>query len=123
MLTFAQGAGEKIFPKNFVSLKVGTDDPWIGIVYERIWIRCIATEIQIGLIGSSAGVKLYFPGIKSKRVNLYFGAMPGWGFAGVVKTYFPIGINGTDKKMFGLAWMLVPGSGMMKVRKFFLELR
>ena len=97
ILTLAQDAGEKISPKNFASLKLGADDPWVGIVYERVWARYLGTEIQIGLIGASAGVKLYFPGIRSKRVNLYVGAMPGWGFAGGVKTYFPIGINALTK--------------------------
>lgn len=97
MLTLAQDAEKKVSPKNFVSLKLGADDPWIGMVYERVWIRYIGTEIQIGLIGASAGVKLYFPGIRSKRVNLYVGAMPGWGFAGGMKTYFPIGINALTK--------------------------
>lgn len=100
MLTLAQDAADvekKNDPKNYISLKLGADDPWVGIVYERIWTSNIGTEIQVGLIGASAGVKLYVPGIRSKRVNLYVGAMPGWGYGGV-KTYFPIGINAQTKK-------------------------
>ena len=100
IFTFAQDTGGKTSPKNFVSIKVGVDDPWFGVAYERVWIRYIGTEVQIGLIGASAGVKLYFPGIRSKRVNGYVGAMPGWGFAGGVKTYFPIGINFLTKRNF-----------------------
>ena len=89
----AQEAGEKSTPKNYVSLKIGADDPWIGITYERVWISHIGTEIQLGIIGASAGIKLYYPGMGKKKVNFYIGAMPAWGFAGGAKTYFPIGIN------------------------------
>ena len=98
LLTFAQDAEKKISPKNFLSLKVGADDPWVGIAYERVWIKHIGAEVQIGLLGASAGVKLYARGIRSKRVDFYVGAMQGWGFPGGVKTYFPIGINVLTRK-------------------------
>ncbi len=91
---------EKSFPKNIVSLKMGADDPWVGITYERLFSQYIGTEVQIGLIGASLGAKFYYPGIRSGRTNLYVGVLPGWGFAGGLKTYFPIGVNVMTKNNF-----------------------
>ncbi|MEE4178787.1 MAG: hypothetical protein V2I46_14880 [Bacteroides sp.] len=91
---------EKTFPKNFVSLKLGADDPWFGIAYERLLSPYIGTEFQIGLIGASLGAKFYFPAIRSGRLNFHVGVLPGWGFMGGLKTYFPIGINVLTKNNF-----------------------
>jgi len=90
---------EKTFPKNVFSLKMGADDPWFGISYERLLYQNIGTEVQIGLIGAALGVKLYYPSVRSKRINLYVGALPGWGYGGL-KTYFPIGVNALTKNNF-----------------------
>ncbi|MDH5379787.1 MAG: hypothetical protein OEW75_02980 [Cyclobacteriaceae bacterium] len=85
-------------PSNFVSLKMGIDDPWLGIAYERLLNQNIGAEAQIGLIGASLGAKLYIPAMKNGRMNFYVGVMPAWGFMGGLKTYFPIGINMLTKK-------------------------
>ncbi|MBL7873600.1 MAG: hypothetical protein JNM78_18420 [Cyclobacteriaceae bacterium] len=90
--------GENPTPKNIISIKIGADDPWVGITYERILFQYVGTEIQIGVIGASVGAKLYFPAIRNGQVNFYVGVLPGWGFAGGLKTYFPIGINVMTKK-------------------------
>lgn len=93
---------EKTFPKNIVSLKMGADDPWFGISYERLLYHYIGTEVQIGLLGAALGVKLYYPSVRSKRINLYVGALPGWGYGGL-KTYFPIGVNALTKNNFRIS--------------------
>lgn len=94
---------EKSFPKNIVSLKMGADDPWFGITYERLFSQHIGTEVQIGLIGASLGAKLYFPATRSGRVNFHVGVLPGWGFMGGLKTYFPIGVNVLTKNNFRIS--------------------
>lgn len=91
------------YPKNIVGLKMGADDPWFGISYERILHQNIGSEVQIGLIGASLGAKLYFPAIRSGRVNFHVGILPGWGFADGLKTYFPIGINVLTKNNFRIS--------------------
>lgn len=88
------------YPKNIVSLKMGADDPWFGICYDRLFSRHFGGEVQIGLIGLSAGAKIYFPAIKSGGFNFHAGILPAWGFAGGLKTYFPIGINYLTKNNF-----------------------
>jgi hypothetical protein len=84
---------EESFPKNVFGIKMGADDPWIGITYERFLTQYIGTEVQIGLIGASLGAKFYFPAIRSGRMNFHVGVLPGWGFMGGQKIYIPIGIN------------------------------
>lgn len=91
------------FPKNTISLKIGADDPWFGITYERLLSQYFGAEAQIGLIGASVGAKLYYPGIGNGRVNLYVGVMEGWGFGGR-KTYFPIGMSSMKKNNFRLSF-------------------
>jgi len=90
-------------PKNLLGLKIGIDEPWFGVSYERLLTPHIGTEIQLGVIGASLGAKLYFPAIRNRRVNFYVGAMPAWGFAGGVMTYFPIGINVLTKNNLRLS--------------------
>jgi hypothetical protein len=94
---------KKSFPKNIVSLKMGADDPWFGITYERLFSQHIGTEVQIGLIGASLGAKLYFPATRSGRINFHIGVLPGWGFMGGLKTYFPIGVNLLTKNNFRIS--------------------
>jgi hypothetical protein len=84
---------EKNFKKNIICAKLGADDPWIGITYERLLSQYIGTEVQIGLVGAALGAKFYYPGNNTGRTSLYVGVMPGWGFMGGLKTYFPIGIS------------------------------
>lgn len=86
--------------KNIISMKLGVDDPLLGISYERLLSQHITTEIQIGLLGASFGAKYYFSDIQNKKVNYYIGVIPGWGFPGGRKTYFPIGINLFTKNNF-----------------------
>jgi len=93
----------KTYPKNIISLKLGADDPWVGISYERLVNRYIGAEVQVGLIGASIGAKLYFPGLKKGKINFYAGALPGWGYAGGRKTYFPIGLNIMTKRSFRIS--------------------
>lgn len=83
----------KTNPKNIISLKFGADDPWMGITYERLLIKYWGMEVQIGLIGASAGTKIYFPGTRSGGFNFHAGVQAAWGFATGRATYFPIGIN------------------------------
>ena len=90
---------KKTFPKNIISLKIGADDPWVGITYERLLTQHLGTEVQVGLLGASLGPKIYFPGIRNERMNFYVGALLGWGMGGQ-KTYFPIGINVLTKNNF-----------------------
>ncbi len=87
-------------PKNLISLKMGADDPWVGISYERLLTKNIGTEVQIGIIGASLGAKLYIPAIKSGRLNFSLGVLTGWGFLGGIKTYFPVGLNLLTKNNF-----------------------
>jgi hypothetical protein len=89
----AQEMAPMSYPKNFIHLKLGADDPWVGVGYERLLTKNIGAEVQLGLIGAAIGAKLYFPAMRSGRLNFHVGVMPGWGFAGGPKTYFPIGLN------------------------------
>lgn len=89
----AQDNAPGSYPKNFINLKLGADDPWIGIGYERLLTKNISAEVQLGLLGAAIGAKLYFPAMRSGRLNFHVGVLPGWGFPGGPKTYFPIGIN------------------------------
>lgn len=93
----------KTFPKNIISLKMGADDPWLGIVYERLLSQHIGTEIQIGAIGASLGAKFYYPAIRSGRSSLHIGVLPGWGFMSGLNTYFPIGINILTKNNYRIS--------------------
>lgn len=95
----ARKSEKKSYPKNILSLKLGADDPWVGVSYERLLSKYLGAEAQIGLLGASLGVKLYIPAIRNRRVNFYVGVMPGWGYGGR-KTYFPIGINALTKNNF-----------------------
>lgn len=101
--TVDQEKNVKSFPKNMISLKMGADDPWFGVTYERFLNPYIGAEVQIGLIGASLGAKFYYPGTRSGKVNFYAGALPGFGFMGGLKTYFPIGINLLTKKNFRIS--------------------
>lgn len=82
----------KPIPKNSWFLRAGADDPWLGIGYERLFGRHIGADVQLGLLGASAGAKLYFPGIRTGIPSFYVGVSRGIGFP-CVKTYFPWGMK------------------------------
>jgi hypothetical protein len=86
--------------KNIVGLKMGADDPWFGVSYERLLFKHLGAEVQMGLIGAALGVRLYIPAIGNGRLKFHVGVLPAWGFSGGLKTYFPIGINFLTKKSF-----------------------
>lgn len=87
------------YPKTFLSLKLGIDDPWIGFTYERVIEQRLGLEFQIGILGAAIGGKLYAPTVEYNKINAYVGVLTGIGFGGQ-KTYFPIGFQVVSEKGF-----------------------
>lgn len=75
------------FPKTFLSLKLGIDDPWIGFTYERVILQRVGLEFQIGILGAALGGKLYAPTVEYKKFNAYVGVLTGIGFGGHKNTF------------------------------------
>lgn len=87
------------YPKTFLSLKLGIDDPWIGFTYERVILQRVGLEFQIGILGAAIGGKLYAPTVEYRKFNAYVGLLTGIGFGGH-KTYFPFGFQVVSEKGF-----------------------
>ena len=81
-----------IFPDKILSVKLGADDPWLGVTYEKLISQSVGLEGQIGFFGASFGVKYYFLALENKKINFSAGISPGLGLSGG-KVYFPVAVN------------------------------
>lgn len=93
---------EKTSRKNIVSLLLSSTDVWAGVAYERLVTPYLGLEAAIGLIGASAGVKAYFPAIRTRKLGFHLGVSQSAGYYGM-HTYFPIGINWLNSNNFLLS--------------------
>ncbi len=93
---------EKITKKNIVSVQLSATDVLAGVIYERLITPYLGFEVGIGLIGASAGARIYFPSIKNEKLGFHLGVSQSIGYFGN-HTYFPVGINWLSQKNFMLS--------------------
>lgn len=93
---------EKTAKKNIISLQLSATDVWAGIIYERLITPFLGLEAGIGLIGASAGAKVYLTSIRTEKLGFHVGVTQSTGYFGM-HTYFPIGVNWLNSKNFLLS--------------------
>lgn len=104
--------GEKISKKNIISLNVGNNGIYLGMIYERFLTPFLSLEAGLGFLGVSAGTKIYFPSISPGALRFHAGITESFGgdlWNGVEpRTYIPFGINLLTKNNLWLSGDLGP---------------